>query len=66
MQAEDTAILHAALKTNGTLSVDACTRIMWLPRDQKSFPLPRTGKHIRARLDWLLTKLLGSGEQRRQ
>ena len=61
MQAEDTAILHAALKTNGTLSVDACVRIMRLPRDQKSFPLPRTAKHIRRRLDWLLTKLLGVG-----
>ena len=58
LQAEDTAILHAALKTNGTLTVDSCARIMKLPRDQSSWPLPRSAKHIRARLDWLLTRLL--------
>ncbi len=63
MQAEDTAILHAALKTNGMLSEDACERIVRLPRDQKSFPSPRTAEHVRGRLDWLLTKLLGVGKQ---
>ena len=63
LQAEDTAILHAALKTNGTLTVDSCARIMKLPRDQNSWPLPRSAKHIRARLDWLLTRLLSGGKK---
>jgi len=63
MQAEDKAILHAALRTNGALSVDACARIMRLPRNHKSYPLPRTAKHIRGRLDWLLSKLLGDSKQ---
>lgn len=62
MQAEDTAILQAALKTNGVLTVDACARIMRLPRDHNSYPLPRSAKHIRRRLDWLLTKLLSAGK----
>ena len=63
LQAEDTAILHAALKTNGTLTVDACARIMKLPRDQNSWPLPRSAKHISVRLDWLLTRLLSGSKQ---
>ena len=40
-----------------------CARIMKLPRDHNSHPLPRTAKHIQGRLDWLLTKLLGGGDQ---
>ena len=63
LQAEDTAILHAALKTNGTLTAESCARIMKLPRDQNSWPLPRSAKHIRARLDWLLTRLLSGSKK---
>ena len=64
MQAEDTAILQAAVKTNGKLTVDACARLMRLPRDAGSYPLPRTAKHIKARLEWLLARLLnGKGAQ---
>ena len=58
MQAEDTAILQAAVKTNGKLTVDACARLIRLPRDARSYPLPRTAKHIKARLEWLLARLL--------
>ncbi len=64
LQAEDTAILQAALKTQGKLTVAACARLMQLPRDANSYPLPRTAKHIKARLEWLLARLLnGSGAQ---
>jgi hypothetical protein len=58
-QGEDREILHAALKGRGNLTAAACCGIMARARDAaESWPLPRTERLIRARLEWLAAKLV--------
>ena len=59
-QEEDREILHAAMKSGGVLTADACLSVMTrLPNPAESWPLPRTERQVRARGDWLGAKLAG-------
>ena len=59
-QEEDREILHAAVKSAGVLTAGACQAILARAPDQAgSWPLPRTERQVRARGDWLGTKLAG-------
>lgn len=58
-QEEDREMLHAALKWGGKLTQEAASAILARTRDPAdSWPLPRTERQVRARLDWLAARLM--------